>query len=487
LSQRKIPTGRDRFSLWVGITNMKLSRLITSRLIASLVASSLTTLAMAAGVPSDSALLITQLDSQHWQLRLIQGSSGQRFNGVVESSSPFATVGGLEPQGSDSVKLWSPTTLGANLTSGPGGVDHLNFSVGTDAQLCLRDTGSSGIQMYRGEQLQGALPVSAPVALSGAEACGDAISSATNVGNRKYHPGHYIALLRGEDTQTIMAQSIKPGVVGFMKRYSWPALEPTPGKYQFAEIKSDLAWAHAHGVRIIIMIEDKTFVKELPTPPDLDAYTARNKGGGYTVIRWAPQIETRFNALISAIGKQFDSSPALEGLATQETAPGFGYKVEKSFGYTPEKYETMYINLLTIASKSFPTSRIFWFMNFFPVDESDIATIASKVAPLGVFMGGPDVEPDNPKLENKVYPFYTQFQSKMMLFAQVEGTCYDQVHVNHGFPTKFWTMPELFSFAKTKLHVHYMFWVHLPNPPVPGAYDWLDALPVIAANPVINP
>ena len=329
--------------------------------------------------------------------------------------------------------------------------------------------------------------MTAPVALSGAEACGDAITSATNVGSRKYHPGHYIAMLRGGDSQAVMAQSIKPGVVGFMKRYSWPVLEPTPGNYQFAEIKSDLAWAAAHGVRLIIMVEDKTFVKELPTPPDLNAYAVRNKGGGYTVVRWAPVVMTRFNALISAIGKQFDSSPGLEGLATQETAPGFGYKVEKSYGYTPEKYRDMYINLLTIASKSFPTSRIFWFMNFFPVKEAYIADVAAAVAPLGVFMGGPDVEPENPKLLNKVYPFYTQFQSKMTLFAQVEGTCYDQPHLTSGFKTKYWTMTELFNFAKTKLHVHYMFWVHLPQPPVAGAYDWLDALPVIAANPTINP
>jgi hypothetical protein len=458
-----------------------------SRLGAAVLALLVTSLASAASAPSESALLITQLNSQQWQLRLIRGGSGQRFNGVIESSTPFAAVSGLKSRGSDNVKLWSPSTLGANLSSGPGGVDRLNFTVSDEAQLCLRDTGSSGIKMYRGEQLQGAIPVTAPVALTSESACDDAITSATNVGTRKYHPGHYIAMLRGGDSQTVMAQSIKPGVVGFMKRYGWPALEPTPGNYQFAEIKSDLAWAAAHGVRLIIMVEDKTFVKELPTPPYLDAYAVRNKGGGYTVVRWDPVVMTRFNALISAIGKQFDSSPGLEGLATQETAPGYGYKVEKAYGYTPEKYRDMYINLLTTASKAFPTSRIFWFMNFFPIKQQYIATVATAVAPLGVFMGGPDVQPDNPHLENRTYPFYTQFQSKMMLFGQVEGTCYALPHLTSGYKTKYWTMTELFTFAKTKLHVHYMFWVHLPQPPVAGAYDWLDALPVIAANPSINP
>jgi len=35
--------------------------------------------------------------------------------------------------------------------------------------------------------------------------------------------------------------------------------------------------------------------------------------------------------------------------------------------------------------------------------------------------------------------------------------------------------------------VRYMFWVHVPDPAVPGAYDWTDAWPVIAAHPTINP
>ena len=48
-------------------------------------------------------------------------------------------------------------------------------------------------------------------------------------------------------------------------------------------------------------------------------------------------------------------------------------------------------------------------------------------------------------------------------------------------------MPELFNCARTKLHVNYMFWVRPPTPPVPDSYDWLDALPVIAANPTFNP
>jgi len=477
-----IPRARGRIALNTRKISMKFSA-STTLLLASL----LTSLALAADAPPNGVLLITHLDNHQWQLRLVPSGSGQRFSGVIDSSSPFTAVAGGTTENAGGVRLWTPSSLGATLSSAPGATDSVRFSVNDDAQLCLRDTGSSGVQLYMGENLSNAQRVKAPLALTGEEACGAAASAAPNVGNRKYHPGHYIALLRGWDTQLVMSQSMKPGVVGFMKRYSWPALEPKPGAYQFAEIKSDLAWCAAHGMRLIIMIEDKTFVRELPTPPDLNAYALRNRGGGYTAVRWAPVVLTRFKALLSAIGKQFDSSPGLEGLATQETAPGFPYTVDIANGYTAAKYRDMYIDVLTTVSKAFPTSRIFWFMNFFPIKQEYIANVAAAVAPLGVFMGGPDVMPDNPNLERKTYPFYTQFQSKMVLFAQVEGICYAQPHLTSGYATKYWTMPELFNFAKTNLHVRYMFWVHVPDPAVPGAYDWTDAWPVIAAHPTINP
>ena len=103
---------------------------------------------------------------------------------------------------------------------------------------------------------------------------------------RKYNPGHYVALLRSQDSHAYMAASLKPGVKGLMKRYSWKSLEPTPGDYNFSEIQSDLHWAAAYGVRLVVMIEDKTFVAERPRPAYLDSYTRRNRKGGYTLLRW---------------------------------------------------------------------------------------------------------------------------------------------------------------------------------------------------------
>lgn len=315
---------------------------------------------------------------------------------------------------------------------------------------------------------------------------GSALTQPASV-QRKNHPGHYITLLRASDSQGAMASSIQPGVVGMLKHYSWPALEPSRGTYDFSEIASDLNWAAAHGMRLIVMVEDKTFREEIPTPAYLSQYVLHNHGGGYTTLRWKPPVAAAFKALIVALGARFDSNKNFEGLATQETAVGFPHKVLVANGYTAEAYRDMYIDQLTAASKAMPTSRVFWFMNFIPVKEQYVATIANAVAPLGVAMGGPDIMPENPHLLRKPYPYYTQFFGKMPLFAQVEGVCYYQLHMTSGYPTKYWTMPELFNFALKKLHVNYVFWTRITTPAKPDAYDWNDALPVIANSPVFKP
>lgn len=306
--------------------------------------------------------------------------------------------------------------------------------------------------------------------------------SGTAEAARKYHPGHYIALLRGQSSQAIMTASLKPGVRGVMKRYTWRQLEPTQGNYDFSQVKADLAWAQAYGMKLVVMIEDKTFKLERPTPAYLDKLTLRNRAGGYTVVRWNPTVVSRMNALLKALGR-FDSHLAFEGVALQETAPGFDDAVLRSTGYTPEKYRDAYISILTTGANAMPNSRMFWFMNFFPKKQDYIRAVANAVASKGVVMGGPDVLPDNQALKTRTYPFYTEFRNRMPLFGQVESMCYDAPHMTSGYKTKYWTMPELFRFARDKLHVDYMFWVRIPKPPSKGAYDWTDALKVIAANP----
>jgi hypothetical protein len=439
--------------------------------------------AMAGSAPPTGGLLITQVNSQQWQIRLISGTAMRSFSGVANSDMPITAVQGVQLESNDSATLLTATSLGATFATWPGGTDGVNFTVGAGAKLCLQATGGTGVNMYLGSSLANAVPVTAPVALAGTNACG----SSSGGGKRKFHVGQWIVMGENASTQELMAQSIEPGVTGLVKRYTWRSMEPSQGVYDFSGLKSDLAWAAANGMRLIAMIDDKTFDGTKAGPAYLDNYEARNNMGGYTMVRWSPSVVTRFNALVKALGAQVDSNQNFEGIATQETALSLDPSVSKAFNYSPELYRDAYINMLSAAAASLPTSRVFWFMNFLVGGQDYIASIASAVAPLGVLMGGPDVWPDNKSLTSRVYPYYAQFYGKMPLFAQVENVCYSEPHMSGGFHTKYWTMTELFDYARTQMHVNYMFWVRVTKASPADAYDWMNALPVIAANPSFTP
>lgn len=467
----------------------------------------------------DGGLLVTHVNSEQWELQFIAGSQARQFTGTVDSSQPFYSSSGGSLEGSDVVAQASPSQLRMALTVEGGRKDVVRFSVPPDAALCLQ---GSGAPIYVGDTLEDAVAVQAPASLHGIDACGSGATSITSNSNtltsnktsatstttltttsldgattlattatttaRKYHKGHYIALMSYSDTTKTMAASMKPGVKGFMKRYQWKDLEPTKGSYNFSEIQADLTWCAANGMQLILMIEDKTFGSGAinPAPDYIAQYAAKNLGGGYTMIRWDPVVVSRFNALTAALGAKFDSNKAFEGIATQESAPSLSGTTLKAYGYTPEKYRDSYINTLSAAAAAMPTSRVFWFMNFIPGNQTYIASIATAVAPKGVLMGGPDVAPDNYALQTKTYPYYDQFYGKMPLFGQIEGMCYEHLHATSGYSTKYWTMTELYKYAKTDLHVNYMFWVRLPTPAPADSYDYYDALPVIQAYPTLN-
>ena len=451
--------------------------------IATLLFASLLTPTVDAATATGS-VLITRLSTEQWQLKATGGTQYAQLSSVIESSAPYYSLTRVSLESNDVARLATTKQIALTLNVYQGGSDTVTFTVPATATVCLRDTGSTNIKLYRGTTLATATAVTAPVSLQGTNACGGT-NSPPVTSNRKYHPGHYTAMLRVVDSQSYMEAAIQPGTVGLMKRYTWRQLEPTAGNYDFSELQSDLQWAQARGVRIIAMIEDKTFQNERPTPDYLAAYTVRNSGGGYTTLRWNTYVVSRMNMLIKALGR-FDSNSALEGIATQETALSLPASTLDANGYTPEKYRDAYLSILNTASTSFPTSRIFWFMNYFPRNQSYIGSIANAMIGKGVVMGGPDVLPDESTLLSMTYPFYDQFRGKLPLFGQVEDICYRHLHETAGYATKYWTPAESFRFARDDLHVNYMIWVRIPVASPSDSYDWYDALPVIAANPTFN-
>ena len=139
-------------------------------------------------IPTEG-LLITRVNSEQWQIRLIANTSAQQFSGVVESDRPITAARGLDGQSTENAKLLAPTSLGALLTAHAGGVEGLCFSASPDAKLCLRDAGSPGVHMYLGGSLAEAVPVAAPVALTAPRCLWRCERSGIGGSSRKYHPG----------------------------------------------------------------------------------------------------------------------------------------------------------------------------------------------------------------------------------------------------------------------------------------------------------
>lgn len=470
-----------------------------SGLVCLIVGSMLAPFMQAVAATPGSALLITRIDNEQWQLRLVAGGADAQFSGVVESDRPISWVRGATQAGAANARLSSATSLGTTLTASAGGVDGVSFSASAGSKLCLRDAGSTGVRIYRGSSLKNAVLVAAPVALTSADACGDAVlpmaHALVSAPARKYHPGHYTIIVNGVGAQNFMTSAMaQPGMVGIVRRYTWRSVEPSQGVYDFSVIKSDLAWAKAHGAQFIVVIQYKTTDGSKAGPAYLDSLELRNKNGGYTLKLWSQKstdgysVSERYNAMVKALGAQVDGLANFEGLGNQESSLSLDSTTLKANGYTPEKYRDTLINMLSASAASLPTSRVFWFMNFLSGNQSYIGSIASAVAPLGVVMGGPDDWPDNKSLQSAAYPYYTQFDSRMPLFIQVEGANYAEPHKPGVGSTKYWTMLELYQFALTNLHVNYMFWMRIaPKPANSPSYDWDDAVLVIKAHPTLNP
>jgi len=170
----------------------------------------------------------------------------------------------------------------------------------------------------------------------------------------------------------------------------------------------------------------------------------------------------------------------------QESALSFDDSTLEAFGYSPEAYRDALIDVLTIASQEFSTSQVFWYMNFLPQNQNYLNDIAIAVAPYGIAIGGPDVLPDSAPLVTLTYPLYDNFPAGTTLFNSIQYDSYSHRHEDQSSATMYWTMDELFEFARDDLHVDYLFWTRKVARDPADSYMWFDALPVIQRSPTFN-
>lgn len=302
---------------------------------------------------------------------------------------------------------------------------------------------------------------------------------------RKFHAGHYVAVGNAELRKGATLPT-GTGIKGVQLRYRWVELERKSGSYDFRRIERDLEAASRLGLQLVVFLEDKTFKNEVPTPEDLRGHTLRGHRG-YTAARWEPEVRERKKALVARLGETFDCHPNFEGVAFQETALSLDRAALDAAGYTPEKYRDAQIDLLRSAAASLPRSRVFWYMNFLPGKQEYLGDIATAVAGTGVVMGGPDILPDNPALARRVYPFYERFRGRLNLFGSMQHDSYRHRRADaFSAQAGYWSMEDLFFFARDRLHVDYVFWEYRTQRQPADARDWSEAREVIARYPTIR-
>ncbi len=309
--------------------------------------------------------------------------------------------------------------------------------------------------------------------------------------DRKYHPGHYVALAMSDDGAAAIRRALRPGVAGVQKRYTWRELEPFEDVYDFTAIAADLQVMEEAGSQLVVFINDKSFTNERMTPEYLWAHftlpiRSPKPGKGFVSKRWDPFVIARMNKLLIEVGKHFDANPRFEGVALQESALGVDESILDREGYTATAYRDALIEMLTVARRALPRSQVFWYMNYLSRGQPLLQSVCAAAALEGIALGGPDVLPDSDKLRKHVYPLLQSQRHAALLFTSAQNNSYRHKRKLSAGAGRYWTPLEIFEFARDDLGVQYLFWNDVRQPRPADSYGVDDAYPVIAANPRFN-
>jgi hypothetical protein len=260
---------------------------------------------------------------------------------------------------------------------------------------------------------------------------------------------HYLSSAKLRDTIDDILFLLEPSVTGLQLRYSWRELEPSRGVYNFDHIKNDLRILSSRGKKLNVMLMDKSFTSARFTPDYIPTFLSPE---GSCAKRWDPFVVLHFRSLLEALAR---AVPGID-VSTEESSLGqFLLGDPVTSDYTPEAYANSLIEVCSFGRTLFP--RFFWYANFIKGNNSLLYNIAKFVAPLGVYIGGPDVTPESDGHIKVVTPFYewlAKTYPRGSRFSSFQRNSYKHERPNGVY----WTMAELYTFAVTHYDPDTMFW-----------------------------
>jgi hypothetical protein len=285
---------------------------------------------------------------------------------------------------------------------------------------------------------------------------------------------HFVYFARDRDAIHDHAFLTKDRFLGAQIMYSWKNLETEEGQYDFSTIQADVDYLAQHGKRLFIQLQDGSFSPDYKPVPEY-LLTRAYEGGvaaeysedgtleGWVAKRWNPAVQTRFAALLTALGTQFDGK--IEGINLQESAIEVTPETDPSFA--PSLYaESLKVNMLALKS-AFPISTTMIYANFMPgewlpwEDHGYLRGIYEFGDKNGIGIGAPDLMVQRKGQLNHALAMMHEHSYSVPLGIAVQDGNYIGTTASDEVVTQRPNLvPALHAFAQDFLKVTYMFWVN---------------------------
>lgn len=283
---------------------------------------------------------------------------------------------------------------------------------------------------------------------------------------------HFLYTGHGEIEQ-ITGLLQRDEIEGVQIVYPWKMLEKTEGSYDFSAIEEDLSFAGALKKKLFVQVQDRFFE---PTARNIPAYILQQpiysggmvrqddnpgenqpSGSGWVAQQWNPAVRKRYQALLSALAKQFDGR--IYGINLPETAIDIDQKNDKT-GFTCDKYFDATIENMTFARQAFRRSYVVQYANFWPCewnnDHRYMSRLFAAALENGVGLGGPDIVPGRKAQLKNSYPFFHAYKGRLPLVAMaVQEPTLTYTNPQTGKP---FTRGDFTDYAKGYLGVDIIFW-----------------------------
>lgn len=292
----------------------------------------------------------------------------------------------------------------------------------------------------------------------------------------KWHPGHYIFIGPSKPTAEMLTL---PHFRGVQRVYTWRDFEPEFGRYDFSTLKADLALVRKHGRQLVVQFSFKSFSAGARNVPDY--LTGKEYGGGVYVtlkgslnpVIWNRNVAARFDAVLAALGREFDRDPNLEAVNLPETATSANFQKfpqPEIEPYTEQGYFAALKQQMATLRRAFPNTVVIQYLNFPPNLLVELTDYAKEI---GVGMGGPDVYPRESPLSDPatgIYRLYGKLAGTVPMGAAVQVENYSialkkrsgwgRVHLGAAAPGDEIPFPvrDHLRLAQQTLKLNYLFW-----------------------------